>query len=334
MKKLFFPALCLLLCTAFLFCGCEKETALRHVTINEVTRSVFYAPLYVAVSKGFFEEEGMEIEIVTGGGSDKSMTALLAGEADIALMGPETGVYVASGGKEEHPMVIAQLTKRDGSFLVGREEEAAFNWESLRGKSVIGGRPGGMPYMTLLYVLKAHGLTPGEDVEVISNVQFNLMGGAFESGTGDYVTLFEPTASEFENAGKGYVVANIGLESGEVPYTAFMTAKETVSEDPEFVSAFVRALYRAQLWVQSATDSEIAEAMQPFFPDSSIETLSIVANSYRATDSWALDPIMTKASFTRLQDIMEGAGELTDRIAFETLVDNSFAEAAVKEVKK
>ncbi len=334
MKKLFFPALCLLLCTAFLFCGCTKEDGLRHVTINEVTRSVFYAPLYVAVSRGFFEEEGMEIEIVTGGGSDKSMTALLSGEADIALMGPETGVYVVSGGKEEHPMIIAQLTKRDGSFLVGREADDAFDWESLRGKSVIGGRPGGMPYMTLLHVLKSHGLTPGEDVEVINNVQFNLMGGAFESGTGDYVTLFEPTASEFENAGKGHVVANIGLESGEVPYTAFMTAKETITEDPEFVSAFVRALYRAQLWVQSATDAEIADAMQPFFPDSSIETLSIVANSYRATDSWALDPIMTEDSFTRLQEIMEGAGELTARVEFETLVDNSFAEAAVNDVQK
>ena len=329
MKKLTSLVLCLLLCTAFLFCGCGKQEDLRHVTLNEVTRSVFYAPLYVAVSLGFFTDEGMEVEIVTGGGSDKSMTALLAGEADIALMGPETGVYVVSGGKEDHPMIIAQLTKRDGSFLVGREANDAFDWASLKGKSIIGGRPGGMPFMTLQYVLKQNGLTPGEDVTIIDNIQFNLMGSAFEGGTGDYVTLFEPTASEFEAAGKGHIVANIGLESGEVPYTAFMVAPDTIQNDPAFVEAFVRALYRAQLWVQSADDAEIAEAMQPFFPDSSIETLSAVARNYRATDSWTQTPVMTEDSFTRLQDIMENAGELSERVEFSELVDNSFAEAVM-----
>ena len=329
MKKLVCFSLCLLLSATLLLCGCDKQNELRHVTLNEVTRSVFYAPLYVAVSLGYFEDEGMELEIVTGGGSDKSMTALLAGEADVALMGPETGVYVVAEGKEDHPMIVAQLTKRDGSFLVGREADDAFSWESLKGKSIIGGRPGGMPFMTLEYVLKQHGLTPGVDVEVINNVQFNLMGGAFESGTGDFVTLFEPTASEFEAAGKGYIGANVGLESGEVPYTAFMVAPETIENDPEFVEAFVRALYRAQLWVQAASDAEIAEAMQPFFPDSSIETLSIVAQSYRATDSWTQTPIMTEDSFTRLQDIMESAGELGTRVDFSELVDNSFAESVV-----
>ena len=334
MKKLVSFALCLLLGAAFLLCGCDKQGELRHVTLNEVTRSVFYAPLYVAVSRGFFEAEGMEIEIVTGGGSDKSMTALLAGEADIALMGPETGVYVVSGGKDEHPMIVAQLTKRDGSFLLGREADDAFDWKSLQGKSIIGGRPGGMPFMTLEYVLKQHGLTPGVDVEVINNIQFNLMGGAFESGTGDFVTLFEPTASEFEAAGKGHIVANVGMESGEVPYTAFMVAPDTIKDDPAFVEAFVRALYRAQLWVQSASDAEIAEAMQPFFPDSSVETLSAVAQSYRATDSWTQTPVMSEDSFTRLQDIMESAEELSERVEFTELVDNSFAEAAVEEVGK
>ena len=334
MKKVLSLALCLcLLLGAFAFTGCKAEDELRHVTINEVTRSVFYAPLYVAVSRGFFEEEGMEIEIVTGGGSDKSMTALLANEADVALMGPETGVYVVSEGKTDHPVIVAQLTKRDGSFLVGRTADDNFDWASLKGKSVIGGRPGGMPFMTLEYVLKQHGLTPGEDVEVINNVQFNLMGGAFESGTGDYVTLFEPTATEFQDAGKGFIVANVGLESGEVPYTTFMVAPDTIKDEPDFVRAFVRALYRAQLWVQSAADAEIAEAMQPFFPDSSIENLSIVAQSYRATDSWCLDPVMTEDSFIRLQDIMESAGELTQRVDFAELVDNSFAAAAMKDVK-
>lgn len=329
MKKLIAILMCLLLlCPLF---GCSKEEGLRTVVLNEVTRSVFYAPLYAAVSMGFFEAEGLALEIVTGGGSDKSMTALLAGEADVALMGPETGVYVANEGKSNHPIIIAQLTKRDGSFLVSREDEQDFSWENLRGKSVIGGRAGGMPYMTLLYVLTQNGLEPGTDVEVINSIQFNLMAGAFEGGTGDYVTLFEPTATEFEAIGKGYVVANIGLASGEVPYTTFMVRPETIEKDPAFVEAFVRAIYKAQCWVWSATDEEIAKAMQPFFPDSSIETLSIVAKSYRETDSWTKVPTMTEDSFTRLQDIMENAGELSARVNLTDLVDNSFGEKVIAE---
>lgn len=331
MKK----ALALLLVVVLLFgmMACENKDELRKIVINEVTRSVFYAPLYAGITKGFFEEEGLDIEIVTGGGSDKSMTALLAGEAEISLMGPETGVYVINEGKQEHPVIIGQLTKRDGSFLVGREKSENFTWEELRNKSVIGGRPGGMPYMTLLYVLEKNGLKVGSDVEVINNVQFNLMGGAFEGGTGDYVTLFEPTASQFEDAGKGYIVANIGLESGEVPYTAFMVMPETVKKDAKMVEAFIRALYKAQQWVWSASDEEIGEAMQPFFPDTDVETLALVAKSYRETDSWTKNPVMTEDSFTRLQDIMDGAGELADRVEFEKLVDNSFAQKAVQNSK-
>ena len=288
---------------------------------------MFYAPLYAAVSKGFFEAEGLKVEIETGGGSDKSMTALLAGEADVALMGPETVVYVANQGKEDCPVVVAQLTKRDGSFLMSREDEGAdFEWENLRGKSVIGGRRGGMPLMTLEYVLKNHGLIPGKDVEVIDDVQFNLMAGAFEGGTGDYVTLFEPTATNMEKAGKGFVVANVGTESGEVPYTALMVTPEMISEKPELVEDFVRAVYNAQKWVQTATDNEIATAIEPFFPDTDIESLEVVARSYRETDSWMQTPVMTADSYERLLDIVESAGELSARPDMSLVVDNSFAE--------
>lgn len=330
MKKIL--AIILVLCILMPICiGCRhEETELRHIVLNEVTRSVFYAPLYAAVALGFFEDEGIELEIVTGGGSDKSMTALIAGEAEFALMGPETGVYVVNEGSKDHPLIIGQLTKRDGSFLVAREDTDNFSWEDLRGKSVIGGRVGGMPYMTLMYVLMNNGLTPGVDVEVIDNIQFNLMGGAFEGGTGDYVTLFEPTATLFERNGSGYVVANIGLESGEVPYTTFMTMPETIKNEPELVQSFVTAIYKAQLWVQSASDSEIADAMSSFFPDADKETLEIVAKSYRETDSWMQTPVMTEDALTRLQDIMEANGELAARVNFNELVDNSFANNAIK----
>lgn len=314
--------------------GCEKgDEKLRSIVLNEVTRSVFYAPLYVADSMGFFKAEGLELTIVTGGGSDASMTALLAGEADFALMGPETGVYVINEGKAEHPIIVGQLTKRDGSFLLGREKVDSFSWDMLEGKSVIGGRVGGMPYMTLMYVLSQHGLIPGENIEVISNIQFNLMGGAFQGGTGDFVTLFEPTATQFQNNGSGYIVANIGLESGEVPYTAFMTSDKTVKNEPELVMKFIRAIVKAQKWVAQATDNEIAKAMQPYFPDTDIPTLEIVAKSYRETDSWMKTPVMTEDAFNRLLDIMDFNGVLKERVDFKELVDNSFAEKALKEVK-
>ncbi len=335
MKRVVALILCAVMASAVMcfFPACaKKDTGLKKIVLNEVTRSVFYAPLYAAVSRGFFEEESLELEIVTGGGSDASMTALLAGEADFALMGPETGVYVVNEGKTEHPVIIGQLTKRDGSFLLGREKAEPFSWEQLRGKSVIGGRVGGMPYMTLMWVLNKNGLTPGEDVEVISNIQFNLMGGAFQSGTGDYVTLFEPTATAFQDNGSGYIVANIGLESGEVPYTAFMTSPKTVKDDPELVLSFVRAIVKAQKWVWSASDNDVAKAMQPFFPDTDIPTLETVARSYRETDSWMKTPVMTEDAFHRLLEIIDFNGQLKAPVEFKELVDNGFAEKAIKEV--
>lgn len=332
MKKIILALMCLLLIFTML-AGCENnEEKLREFTLNEVTRSVFYTPLYVAASKGFFEENGLKIEIVTGGGSDKSMTALLAGDAEIALMGPETGVYVINEGKEDHPVIIGQLTKRDGSFLISRvDEKDTFTWESLEGKTIIGGRRGGMPFMTLEYILKKHGLTPGVDVTVLDNIQFNLIAGAFEGGTGDYVPLFEPTASMLVKEGKGYIVSQIGLESGEIPYTTFMVTQKMIKDDPQFIEAFLRSIYAAQKWVVTATDNEIATAVQPFFPDTSIEILEAVAKSYREADCWMQNPTMTEDSFNRLLDVIETAGELKSRVDFTDLVDNSFAQKIVGE---
>ncbi len=311
--------------------GCTGAQELQKVELHEVTRSVFYAPQYVAISKGFFEEEGLEINVTTSGGSDKAMSALLSGQADICLAGPETGVYVVNEGKADHPIIVGQLTKRDGSYLVGRQPEPNFDWKSLKGKTIIGGRAGGMPLMTLQYVLKSHGLVPRVDVEVIDSIQFNLMGGAFDGGTGDYVTLFEPTATEFELAGKGHIVANVGLASGEVPYTVYLVSQTMLEENSDFVKRFLRAVYRAQIWIQTASDEEVAMAMEPFFPDASLDSLKIVANSYRETDSWKQDPVMQEADYNRLLDIIQEAGELSARPDFQTLVDNRIAEQVVAE---
>ncbi len=328
--KRFIAILVLFALLCCLLSSCKKEEALRVVQLNEVTRSVFYAPQYVAISKGFFEEEGLSIEITTGGGSDKTMTALLAGQADIGLMGPETGIYVINEGKEDHPIIIGQLTQCDGSFLMGRKPEPEFTWESLKGTTIIGGRRGGMPMMTLQYVLRQHGLEPGVDLEVLDNIQFNLMGGAFESGTGDYVTLFEPVASLFEMNSKGYIVASVGKASGDVPYTTYMVSQSKLKDDPALIEKFLRAIYRAQKWVATAADEEVAKAMMPFFPDASIEVLTSVARNYRANDSWKAEPVMYEEDYKRLLTIIDSAGELKAPVPFEKLVDNTIANKVMK----
>ncbi|OQA15026.1 MAG: NMT1/THI5 like protein [Firmicutes bacterium ADurb.Bin356] len=328
--KRFIAVFVLLVFLSCLFTSCKKEETLRVVQLNEVTRSVFYAPQYVAISQGFFEEEGLQIEITTGGGSDKTMTALLAGQADIGLMGPETGVYVINEGKEDHPIIIGQLTKCDGSFLMGRVAEPEFAWENLKGKTIIGGRRGGMPMMTLQYVLRQHGLEPGVDLEVLDNIQFDLMGGAFEGGTGDYVTLFEPIASLFEMNSKGFIVASVGKASGDVPYTTYMVSQSKLKNDPALIEKFLRAIYRAQKWVANATDEEVAKAMMPFFPDASLEVLTSVARNYRANDSWKGEPVMFEEDYNRLLTVIDSAGELKSPVPFEKLVDNTIAAKAMK----
>jgi NitT/TauT family transport system substrate-binding protein len=326
-RRLVVIVLCVVM--ALMIVGCQ-EKAPEKIVLNEVTHSVFYAPMYAAISLGYFEEEGLEIELVNGGGADKSMTALLTGQADIGLMGPEAAIYVFNEGRENSAMVIGQLTKRDGSFLVGREPKDDFQWTDLAGKTVIGGRKGGVPEMTLEYVLRKHGLEPGVDVEIDTSVQFNLMGGAFEGGAGDYVTLFEPTASMFEKEGKGYILAAVGQESGEVPYTAFQATKSYISENPDIIKRFLKAVYRGQQWVQKASDQELAEAIVDFFPDTSIEALMMVAKSYREIDAWMDTPVMKAEAFDRLQEIIIQAGVLTEKVDFESVVDNSFAEAVIK----
>ena len=315
------PALCA--------CG-QKSTSV--VRLNEVTHSVFYAPQYVAMSQGFFAEEGLEVELTNGGGADKVMTAVVSGQSDIGLAGPEASIYVYNQGKADHTQIIAQLTKRDGSFLVGRAEDDAFSWEDLRGKTVIGGRKGGVPEMTLEYVLRLHGLTPGEDVTVDTSVQFNMMAGAFTGGQGDYVTLFEPTATQLERAGKSYVLASIGQESGEIPYTAYFANESWLRDNADTAQRFVNAIAKAQQWVAEHTDRQGAEAIIDQFPDTSLDELEAVTARHRQIDAWNRTPVMERHALERLETVMEQAGELahSDWVPFDELVNNTFAQNAVR----
>lgn len=317
----------LILVFALILTGCAKKEpeGLKRVRLNEVTHSVFYAPLYVAMNLGLFEEEGIDLEYTTGQGADHVMTALLSGQADIGFMGPEASIYVYNQGQEDYAVNFALLTQRDGSFLVAREPMPDFKWEDVRGKSIIGGRPGGVPLMTLEYVLKNHGLIPGQDVEVLTHIQFALMAGAFTGGEGDFVTLFEPVATALELEKQGYVVASVGASSGEIPYTAFCAAKSLIEKDPELIEAFTRAIYKGQVWVQEHSPREIAEVIQPSFPDSDLDTLTLVAQRYMEIDAWRPNPFFSEEAFERLQDVMEMAGELERRAPYDALVTNEFA---------
>lgn len=311
--------------------GCQKQEELTKVRLYEVTHSVFYAAQYIAMEQGYFADEGLSIELTNAGGADKAMTALLAGQADIALMGPESSIYVYNEGREDFTQVVGQLTQCDGAFIVGREPDADFTLEKLRGKSILGGRAGGIPLMTLEYALRQAGLTPGVDVNVRSDVQFNLMAGAFAGGEGDYTTLFEPSATDMELEGKCYVLASVGELAGEVPYTCYQVRKSTLEDDSELVERFLRAIYRAQRFVAESDAATVAQALAPAFSDTSVETLEKVVERYRSIDAFARTPIMQKEAYERLMDIMEQAGELDARAPYEQVINNSVAEKIVSE---
>ena len=306
------------------------EPELTTITVNEVTRSVFYAPQYVAIALGYFEENGLEIDLSTGQGADNVMTAVLAGQSDIGFAGPEASIYVYNEGKEDHTQVFAQLTKTDGSFLVSREPNEDFKWTDLKGKTVIPGRKGGVPYMTFEYVLKQNGLNPETDLVLDDSIKFDLMAGAFAGGNADYVTLFEPTASSTEKQGLGYVVASVGEAAGEIPYTAYFAKKSYIQNNEDIIQKFTNAIYKGQKWANEHTSLEIAEKIVKFFPDTEVSDLETSIQSYKDINAWSINPVLTEESFNRLQDVMEEAGELAKRADYSAVVNNKYAEAAVQ----
>ena len=306
----------------------DSETT--KIKMNEVTRSVFYSPQYVAINNGYFKDYGIEIDLTTGQGADAVMTSVLSGESQIGFAGPEASIYVYNEGKEDYTQVFAQLTKRDGSFLVSKEKIENFDWNMLKGKTVIPGRKGGVPYMTLEYVIKQHGLTPGKDLILDDSIKFDLMASAFTSGDADYVTLFEPTASNIQKLGKGYIVASVGKESGEIPYTAYFAKKSYIENNEETIQNFTNAIYKGQKWVQEHTAEEIAEVIQDFFPDTDLDLLATAIQSYKDIDAWNDTPVLKQESFDKLQEVISEAGELTQKAPYEKIVNNKYANEAIK----
>ena len=326
------------LITAGSFAGCastasddgEKKAELTTIRLSEVTHSVFYAPQYVAINKGFFADEGLKLEVTSGEGADKVMAAVVSNQCDIGLAGPEASIYVLKEGKENHPKIFAQLTQRDGSFLVGRKDEPNFNWESLRGKTILGGRPGGVPEMTLEYTLKQKGLVPGKDVNVITNIQFSAVAGAFKSGTADYATLFEPVASAISADGSAFVVSSVGQESGLIPYTAYCASKEYIEKNKDVIQRFTNAIYKATQWVNTHSSAEVADAIIDSFPDTNRDVLIKVIDRYKGIEAWKLNLQMDEKDLLNLETIMQDAGVLEQPVDYNKLVDNSFAKAAAE----
>jgi len=330
MKKLFASLLALLMLVSLCACGAKQQSGLQKVVLNEVTHSVFYAPQYAAIYNGYFEEEGIELDLINGQGSDAVMTAVLSGAADIGLAGPETSIYVYNEGRKDYSQVFAQLTQKDGSFLMARKDNGNFQWEDLKGTTLLPGRKGGVPYMTLEHVIKSHGLTPGTDVIFDDSVQFANMASAFASGTGDYVTLFEPTASALEAQGVGTIVASVGQESGEIPYTAYCALKSYIADHPALIESFTRAIYKGEQYVANHSAAEIADVIAPAFADTDKTLLEKSVQRYKDIDAWRQTPDMKEEAFDRLQQVMTEAGELQKTVPFADVINNSFAEKVVK----
>ena len=329
MKKIITIILTFLI-VLFPLSGCKQEDD-GVIRINEVTDSFFYAPFYVAIEKGFFKDEGLTIELTNGGGSDVSMTALLSKNADIILAGPETAVYINRANRQDAPKIFAQLTKRDGCFLVSRTPEPDFSWENLANKEIIIGRKGGLPAMTFQYLMKNLGYQEGVDITLRTDIQFNLMAPTYDSGVGDYVTLFEPVATEFVNQGKGHIVASVGAESGEIPYTSFIALESYLKDNSTKIEKFVKAMYKALNYVKVTPASEVAKVLIKHFTGADVNQTATSLENYISVDTWMTDMSLPESMFNKLLDVVSNAGESVEGVTYQKVVDNTFASKGYRE---
>ncbi|MDO4279452.1 MAG: ABC transporter substrate-binding protein [Lachnoclostridium edouardi] len=315
--------------------GCQKNNAsdkngLTSVTLSEVAHSIFYAPQYAAIELGYFEEEGINLNLVNGAGADKVMTALISGDADIGFMGSEASIYVYQEGSSDYAVNFAQLTQRAGNFLVSRSKQPDFSWQDLKGTKVLGGRAGGMPQMIFEYILKKNNIDPKSDLTIDQNIDFGLTAAAFTSSDADYTIEFEPFATGLELEGNGFVVASLGVDSGYVPYTAYSAQKSFIENNPQVIQGFTNAIQKGLEYVNSHSAREIAKVIKPQFPETDEETIAAIVERYKSQDTWKNDTIFQEESFDLLQNILEEAGELNNRVPYDQLVTTEFSEKAVK----
>ena len=323
MKKVIIPIVIIILITGiFLFLN-KNENDLKKIKVAEVTHSIFYTPQYVAHALGYFEEEGLDVELLLVPGADKVAASVLSGDVQIGFCGSEATIYIYNQGQEDYLVNFAGLTKRDGSFIVSREKIDNFTLEDLKGKTIIGGRVGGMPEMTLEYTLKEAGIDPKNDLKIDTSIEFAAMSGAFIGGTGDFVSLFEPNALQLEKQGYGYVVASLGELGGVVPYTAYNAKKSYIENNPEVIEGFTKAIQKGLDYVHNHTSKEIADIILDYFPDISKNDLETIIDRYKNIDSWFTTTEITEENFNHIQEIAKNAGQLNKRAPFDKLVNNS-----------
>ena len=315
--------------TVFAAKAVESKEELTKVTLNEVAHSIFYAPQYVAIEEGYFSEEGLDLTLITGFGADKVLTALISGEADIGFMGAEASIYAYQEGATDPVVNFAQLTQRAGNFLVAREEMPDFKWEDLKGRKVLGGRKGGMPEMVFEYILKKNGLDPEKDLSIDQSIDFGATAAAFTGDdSADFTVEFEPSATALEKQGAGYVVASLGVDSGYVPYTSYSARTSYMEKNPDIMQKFTDALQKGMDFVQSHTPEEIAEIIEPQFPETDLDTITAIVKRYYDQDTWKENLVFGQDGFELLQDILEDAGELKERTPYAELVNTEFAQNA------
>lgn len=331
MKKKISLLLILSMLFSILITGCGKEESdLTKVTLNEVAHSIFYAPMYVAIEEGYFADEGIDLELVTGFGADKTMTAVLSGEADIGFMGSEATIYTYLGNTDDYVVNFAQLTQRAGNFLVAREPMDNFKWEDLKGKNVLGGRQGGMPEMVFEYILKMNNIDPKTDLTIDQSIDFGSTAAAFSGGQGDFSVEFEPFATSLEEKGDGYIVASLGVDSGYVPYTAFSAKSSYMKKNPKIIQRFTNALQKGMDYVNSHSSEEIAKVIAPQFEETQISTITSIVERYKSQKTWKENLIFEEDSFTLLQDILMDAKELDQPVPYDDLVTTEYAKKAAE----
>ena len=340
MKKIMMARLCALLLVTLIIIPLSACTGKENgnnesgentkVVLNEVAHSIFYAPMYVAIEEGYFEDEGLDVELVTGFGADKTMTALLSGEADIGFMGCESVIYTYVGGTEDYCINFAQLTQRAGNFLVAREPITDFSWDMLKGKEVLGGRAGGMPEMVFEYILEMNNIDPRADVYIDQSIDFGSTAAAFSGGQADFTVEFEPHATSLELNKDGYVVASLGEASGYVPYTSFSAKKSYIEKNPEVIQSFTNALKKAMDFCMEKAPEEIAKVIAPQFKETDLDTLTLIVKRYYDQDTWKSDLVFEEAAFNLLQNILIDAEVLEKTVPYDVLVDTSFAKKAAE----
>ena len=330
LKKIIFSVIALILIIAITILSIyqtqKKDSGLTKVKVAEVTHSMFYTPQYLAHKLGYFEEEGLDVEIITVPGADKVTASVLSGDVQIGFCGSESTIYVYNQGEKDYLVNFAGLTKRDGSFIVSREKIEDFTLEDLKGKHMIGGRKGGMPVMMFEWALTQAGIDPKKDVNVDTSIEFASMSGAFIGGTGDFVNLFEPNALQIEQEGYGYVVASLGELGGVVPYTAYHAKKSYIEENSDVIQGFTNAINKALEYTMNHEAEEIAKDLVDYFPDTSLDDITTIVQRYKDNDSWFDTTEIKEKDFNHIQEIMENSDALDKRAPYDKLVDNSFVK--------